>query len=100
MAPLVKLDREVSESFGAGIFCKASIVAEGGVFSPRIAFGGGLEFLKLSCRLGVGVAVPDRVPPFSGDRASRSDAGVRSSLSGDLSGDLAGERSRDPKTST
>lgn len=97
---LVMLEREVSISFGVGIFCKASIVAEGGVFSPRMAFGGGRRRLGVSLPFGVGVAVPDRVGLLSGDRFSRSKLCTRGSRSGDLSGDLAGDLSRDPSAST
>ena len=97
---LVMLEREVSISFGVGIFCKASIVADGGVFSPRMAFGGGRRRLGVSLPFGVGVAVPDRVGLLSGDRFSRSKLCTRGSRSGDLSGDLAGDLSRDPSAST
>ena len=69
---LVMLERDVSVSFGADMFCNASIVADGGVFSPRMALGGGLRRLGVSLPFGVGVAVPDRVGLLSGDRFSRS----------------------------
>ena len=53
-------------SLGMVMVCKASIVAEGGVFSPRIAFcidlDAGLsagESLKISLFAGVGVVVRD-----------------------------------------
>lgn len=97
---LVMLEREVSVSFGVAIFCKASIVAEGGVFSPRMAFGGGRRRLGVSLAFAVGVTVPDRLGLFSGDRFSRSKLCTRDSRSGDLSGDLAGDLSRDPSAST
>lgn len=97
---LVMLEREVSVSFGVDMFCRASIVAEGGVFSPRMAFGGGRRRLGVSLPFGVGVAVPDRVGLFSGDRLSRSKLCVRDNLSGDLSGDHASDLSRDPSAST
>lgn len=97
---LVMLEREVSGSFGVGKFCNASIVADGGVFSPKMAFGGGRRRLGVSRPFGVGVAVPDRVGLLSGDRFSRSKLCVRGNRSGDLSGDLAGDLSRDPSAST
>ena len=97
---LVMLEREVSDSFGVGIFCNASIVADGGVFSPRIAFGGGRRRLGVSLPSGVGVAVPERVGLLSGDVFSESKLWVRSNRSGDLSGDLIGVLSRDPSAST
>ena len=97
---LVILEREVSDSFGVGIFCNASIVAEGGVFSPRIAFGGGRRRLGVSLPFGVGVAVPERVGLLSGDVFSKSKLCVRSNRSGDFSGDLVGVLSRDPSAST
>ena len=97
---LVMLEREVSDSFGVGIFCNASIVADGGVFSPRIAFGGGRRRLGVSLPRGVGVAVPERVGLLSGDVFSKSKLCVRSNRSGDLSGDLVGVLSRDPSAST
>lgn len=88
----VMFEREGSVSFGVGMFCKASIVEDVGVFSPRIAFKGG--------RLvpGVGVPAAERVGLLSGDLFSNSNPGVRGNLSGDLPGDLS--RSRDPSTST
>ena len=99
---LVILEREVSVSFGVGIFCNASIVADGGVFSPNIALGGGLRRLGVSLPfgVGVGVTVPDRVGLLSGDVFSKSKLCARGNRSGDLSGDLAGDLSRDPNAST
>lgn len=99
---LVMLERDVSVSFGVGLFCNASIVAEGGVFSPKMAFGGGRRRLEVSVPFGagVGVFVPERVGLLSGDWFSRSKLCVRSNRSGDLSGDLTGDLSRDPSTST
>ena len=96
----VILEREVSDSFGVGMFCNASIVADGGVFSPRIAFGGGRRRLGVSLPFGVGVAVPERVGLLSGDEFSKSKLCVRSNRSGDFSGDLDGVLSRDPSAST
>lgn len=93
---LVILKREVSVSLGVAIFCNASIVADGGVFSPRMALGGGRRRLDVSLPFGVGVAVPDRVGLLSRDRLSRSKLCARGNRSGDLSGDL----SRDPSAST
>ena len=99
---LVMLKRDVSVSLGAGVFCNASIVADGGVFSPKMAFGGGRRRLGVSLPfgVGVGVVVPERVGLLSGDWFSRSKLCVRSNRSGDLSGDLTGDLSRDPSTST
>jgi len=67
------------------IVCKASIVADGGVFSPKI---GRLRWLGVALPLGVGVSDPDRVGLRSGDLLCRyssySDSfGVRSPFSGD-----------------
>ena len=97
---LVMFERDVSVSFGVGIFCNASIVADGGVFSPRIAFGGGRRRLGVSLPFGVGVAVPERVGLLSGDMFSISKLCARDNRSGNLSGDLVGDLSRDPSTST
>lgn len=97
---LVILEREVSVSFGVGIFCNASIVADGGVFSPRMALGGGRRRLGVSLPFGVGVAAPDRVGLLSGDVFSISKLCARGNRSGNLSGDLVGDLSRDPSTST
>ena len=96
------LEREVSVSFGVGIFCNASIVADGGVFSPRMAFGGGRRRLGVSLPFGVGlgVAVPDRVGLLSGDMLSISKLCARDNRSGNLSGDRVGDLSRDPSAST
>ena len=100
VALFVILVREVSVSFGVGMFCNASIVADGGVFSPKMAFGGGLRRLGVSLPLGVGVAVPERVGLLSGETFSKSKLCARGSRSGDRSGDLVGDLSRDPSTST
>lgn len=70
--PFVMFERELSRSLGLGMFCSASRVAEVGVFSPRIAFGGCLVEGR---RLGIsrpksfplGVGVPERVGLLSGD---------------------------------
>lgn len=97
---LVILEREVSASFGVGIFCNASIVADGGVFSPRMALGGGRRRFGVSLPFGVGVAVPDRVGLLSGDVFPVSKLCARGNRSGNLSGDLVGDLSRDPSTST
>ena len=96
----VILEREVSSSFGVGMFCNASIVADGGVFSPKMALGGGRRRLGVSLPFGVGVAVPDRVGLLSGDMFSISKLCVRDKRSGNLSGDLVGDLSRDPNAST
>ena len=87
-----------SVSFGVAIFCNASIVDEGGVFSPRIGLGGGLRRLGVSFpkSLVPGVVVPDfvvsdRVGLLSGDLFSKSKPGVRGSLCGGFSGDLSRE---------
>lgn len=74
------------------MFCNANIVADGGVFSPKIAFGGGLVVglrfgVSLAKSLALEVGVPDRVGLLSGDLLSYSKAGVRIFLSGDRSGD-------------
>lgn len=66
------LKREVSVSLGVGVFCSASIVVEGGVFSPKIALGGGLEVgrklgVLLAKSFALGVGVPVLVGLFSGD---------------------------------
>lgn len=97
----VILEREASVSFGVGVFCSANIVADGGVFSPRIAFGGGRRRLAVSLPfgVGVGVAVPDLVGLLSGDVFSKSKLCARGNRSGDFSGDLAGDLSRDPSAS-
>lgn len=101
---LVMFERDVSSYFGVAMFLRASIVEDGGVFSPRIGLGGGLVdrmLFSLPKSLPLGVGVPDLVASdlvglLSGDRFSKSKPGVRGSLSGDLSGDLL----RDPKAST
>ena len=95
-------ESEVSVSFGVGIFCNASMVADGGVFSPRIALGGGRRRLGVSLPfgVGVGVAVPDRVGLLSGDVFSISKLCARDNRSGNLSGDRVGDLSRDPRAST
>ena len=85
------LARELSISLGTGRFCNASIVADGGVFSPSIALGGGLEVGR---RVGVsllrsfpaGVGVSDLVGLLAGDLFSPSNVDVRDSLSGDPKG--------------
>lgn len=71
----VILESDVSESFGIDMFCNANIVADGGVFSPRIAFGGGRVVgrrfgVSLAKSLALGVGVPDRVGLLSGDLLS------------------------------
>lgn len=82
---------EVSISAGTGVFCKASIVAEGGVFSPNMAFGGGLVVgrrpgaSRLRSRP-FGVGVPDLVGLRSGDLFSLSNVEVRDNRSGDPKG--------------
>ena len=96
------LEREVSVSFGVGIFCNASMVADGGVFSPRMAFGGGRRRLGVSLPfvVGVGVAVPGRVGLLSGEIFSISKLCARDNRSDSLSGDRVGDLSRDPSAST
>ena len=71
----VMLESEVSESFGVAMFCNAIIVADGGVFSPRIAFGAGLVVgrrfgVSLAKSFALGVGVPERVGLLSGDLLS------------------------------
>ena len=83
---------EESPSFAVDMFCIASIVAEGGVFSPRIAFTGdrgvGLKIgVSLPKSLVLGVGVPERVGLRSGDLFSCSKLGVRGTLSKDRSGE-------------
>ena len=64
--------------FGVGVFCNASMVADGGVFSARMALGGGLVAARRfgislleSLALGVGgVGVLDLVGLLSGDLIS------------------------------
>ena len=67
------------------------MVADGGVFSPRIAFSGGLDCLKLDVSpresLPLGVGVFDRSDIFRGDPFSFSKPAVRGARSGDFSGD-------------
>ena len=100
---LVIFERDVSSCFGVAMFFSASIVDEGGVFSPRIGLGGGLTDRMLFSRpnsLPLGVGVPDLVASdfvglLSSDLLSTSKPGVRGNLSGDLSGDLL----KDPNTS-
>jgi hypothetical protein len=75
----------VSDSCLLRMDCKASIVADGGVFSLKI---GRLRWLGVAVPLGVGVSEPDRVGLLSGERlalySSYSDSfDVRSPLSGD-----------------
>lgn len=94
---LVMFENGASVSLGVTMFCRASIVDEGGVCSPRMGLGGGLAGRMLGVSfpksLAPGVGVPDfvseRVRLLSGDRFSKSNPGVRGSLSGDLSGDLS-----------
>ena len=80
-------------SLGVGVFCKASMVADVGELSPRIAFGGGrvagrkLGVSLLQSRM-LGVGVPDLVGLLSGDLFS-SKVDARDALSGDRSGDRA-----------
>ena len=92
------LDRELSFSLGVAIFCRASIVEDGGVFSPRIALSGGRDVgrrlgVSLPKSFPIGVDVPDRVGLLSGDLFSQSNPDVRGVLSGDLSGDLSSDPS-------
>lgn len=91
----VMFDRGASTS-RADIVCRASTVADGGVFSPNMAFGGGrVEGRKvgvsfvISRPAGVGVLVG----LFSGElkKASLSRVGVPERPSG-RSGDLSGDR--------
>ena len=82
--------RDGSGSFGVGMFCRASMVEDVGVFSPRIAFSGG--------RFTLGVGVPERVGLLSGDLVSKSNIGVRGSRSGELPG--VRPLSREPSAST
>ena len=95
--PLVMSASEESESFGVAMFCRASIVDEGGVFSPRMGLNEGLEGLRLGVSLPFslppGVGVPDFVGLFSGERFSKSNPDAREKRSGDLSGDLSWDRS-------
>lgn len=70
--PFVMFERELSRSLEVGMFCRASRVAEVGVFSPSMAFGGGLvDGRKLGISrlksLALGVGVPERVGLLSGD---------------------------------
>lgn len=89
----VTVDNGLSRFAGVGIFCSANMVADGGVFSPRIAFG---PVLTLGRKLGmsrsksllVEVGVLERVGLFSGDRFSYSRNGIRPNRSGERSGDL------------
>jgi hypothetical protein len=84
-----------SVSLGVTIFCRASIVDEGGVFSPKIGLGGGLAGRMLDVsfpeslapEVGVPDLVSERVGLLSGERFSKSKPGVRGNLSGDFSGD-------------
>ena len=91
--------RDPSVSFGVCIFCNASIVDDGGVFSPKMGFSGGLVGFKVgvsrSLPLPLDGDVPDLVGLFSGERFSKSSVKGLENLSGDLSGDL----SRELKTS-
>jgi hypothetical protein len=88
-----------------GIVCSASIVADGGVFSPSIALGGGLDVgrkpgveLRRSREDGVGVAARDAV--LSGEEkmslsVSRPVMGVTvpdRPRSGERSGARSGDR--------
>ena len=78
-------------------------MADGGVFSPRMAFGGGLEDARRSMPslpslpsrdVGVGVPILDGDEKIS-PSISRFGVGVMvpaRGLSGDLSGDLFGDR--------
>lgn len=89
----VIVDNGLSKLAGVGIFCKANIVADGGVFSPRIALGPDLALgrrlgMSRSKSLQVEVGVLDRVGLFSGDRVSYSRRGMRPNRSGERSGDL------------
>ena len=85
------LASEVSISFGTGVFCNASIVADGGVFSPRIARGGGREVgrrfgVSLLKSLLLGVGVSDLVGLLVGDGFPPSNVDVRVSRSGEPRG--------------
>jgi hypothetical protein len=90
LEPFVMSQREVSTSLGVGVFCKASIVAEGGVFSPRMALKGGLDAgLRLGASLTISFELPFGCPALvgllSGTLFSESNAGIRASLSGERS---------------
>lgn len=87
------VDKGVSRFGGVAMFCRANIVADGGVFSPRIALGPDLALgrrlgMSFSRSLLVEVGVLERVGLFSGDRFSYSRRGMRPNRSGDRSGDL------------
>ena len=88
---MVTSAREVSRSLGTVMVCRASSVAEGGVFSPSIAFNGGLDSLELGVSfpesLPAGVGVLDRSEFLCGERFSMPKPGVRGARSGDFSGD-------------
>lgn len=105
---MLRLSRGVSKSFEekslAAMSRNASIAADGGVFSPRIAFGGGRDVALDSLCEGVGV--PFRDADLSGDdekkklfeSRSTAVAGVPARLYGlsappttDLSGDRSGD---------
>ena len=92
--------RGVSLSFGITMFCKANIVAEGGVLSPSMGFRGGLDrWLGVSLPVSrlIGVGVLDRPESLSFEWFSLRRPGVRGRRSGDFSGD--GDRSSDFRAS-
>ena len=66
------------------------MVADVGLFSPRIALGGGLQVgrrlgVSLAKSLMLEVGVPERVGLLSGDLFSLSNVDERDNLSGDFS---------------
>jgi hypothetical protein len=75
------LDNGTSDSARARIDCRASIVADGGVFSPNIGL---FRYVGVALPLGVGVSDPSLVGLLSAARASNSAIlGVRRPFSGD-----------------
>lgn len=94
--PFVISERGASVSFGVGIFCNASMVDDGGVFSPKMGFNGGRVDRKVgvsrppSRLLG---GVPDLVGLLSGDRFMESSPSIRGRRSGERSWDLSRELS-------
>lgn len=78
---LVMFESGASESARVRIDCRASIVPEGGVFSPCVGL---FSSVGVALPPGVGVSDPDLLGLFSADRGSYSDIlGARRPLSGE-----------------
>ena len=93
--PLVILVNGASVSTRFRILCNASIVAEGGVFSPSM---GRLRWLGVDLPVGVGVCDPSLVGLRSGDLLLDSSYSDNFDARRPLSGDLLSNESLNPLT--